>query len=141
MRDVRQYRRAITHEEAIDLLQKDSGTFYDPQVVKLFIEHLPTFEAQIAEIKKGQKAFTPLAVEETEAIRKAAPAAGLAEERTEVAVGAGQPAEYLQTILAAHKSSHEIVALYELAQSFNGSLAVGETLSVVTSKLEKLVPF
>ncbi|HEX6625542.1 MAG TPA: HD domain-containing phosphohydrolase [Pyrinomonadaceae bacterium] len=141
VREDRQYRRAMTRQEAIDLLQKDSGTFYDPQVVKLFIEHLPTFEARIAEMKKGQKAFTPLAVEQTEAIRKAAPAAGLAEERAEVAVGAGQPAEYLHTILAAHKSSHEIVALYELAQSFNGSLAVSETLSVVTAKLEKLVPF
>jgi diguanylate cyclase (GGDEF)-like protein len=102
---------------------------------------LPTFEAEIAGMKKGQKAFTPLAVEDTETIRKAAPAAGLAEERAAEATTTGQPAEYLQTILAAHKSSHEIVALYELAQSFNGSLGVRETLSAVTGQLEKLVPF
>lgn len=141
VREDRQYRRAMKRDEAIELLKKDSGTYYDPRVVELFVEHLPTFEAEIAEMKKGQKAFTPLAVEETEAIRKAAPAAGLADERAENVTDAHQPAEYLQTILAAHKSSHEIVALYELAQSFNGSLSVGETISVVAAKLEKLVPF
>ncbi len=139
VREDRQYRRAMTREEAIELLEKESGAFYDPRIVELFIANLPTFEAEIARLKKGQKSFTPLAVEETEAIRRAVPAAGLAEESA--AVTAEKPAEYLQAILAAHKSSHEVVALYELAQEFTGSLGIYETLSVVTGKLEKLVPF
>jgi diguanylate cyclase (GGDEF)-like protein/putative nucleotidyltransferase with HDIG domain len=137
LREDRQYRRAMTREEAIELLRKDSGTFYDAHIVKLFIENLPTFEAEIASMKKGQKAFTPIAVEQSEAILKAAPAAGLADERTVAA----KPAEYIQTILAAHKSSHEIIALYELAQSFTGSLSLPETLAVVTRKLQKLIPY
>ncbi len=136
VREDRQYRKGMTRDQAVEFLRKDKGKHYDPQIVDLFIENLPTFEEQIAKMKKGQQSFTPLEIEETEAIRKAVPAAGLAEE----SVGS-QPAEYLQTILAAHQSSNEIVALYEIAQTFTSSLDVHDTLAVVVSKLEKVVPF
>jgi diguanylate cyclase (GGDEF)-like protein len=137
VREDRQYRKGLTREEAIEFLLRDRGKHYDPQIVDIFIENLPAFEAQIAQMKKGAQSFTPLAIQETEAIRRAVPAAGLAEE----SAADTRPAEYLQTILAAHQSSNEIVALYEIAQTFTSSLDVHDTLAVVVSKLEKIVPF
>ena len=141
VREDRQYRKGMTREEAIEFLRKDRGTHYDPQIVDLFVENLPEFEEQIAKMKKGEQSFTPLEIEETEAIRKARPAAGLAEEQGAGKGSKARPAEYLQTILAAHQSSHEIVALYEIAQTLTGSLDVQDTLAVVASKLERIIPF
>ncbi|MDQ6653986.1 MAG: HD domain-containing protein, partial [Acidobacteriota bacterium] len=136
VREDRQYRKGMTRDEAIELLRKDREKYYDPQIVDLFIENLSAFEAQIVQMKKGAQSFIPLEIEETEAIRRALPAAGLAEDSA-----SSKPAEYLQAILAAHQSSNEIVALYEIAQTFTSSLDVHDTLALVVSKLEKLVPF
>ncbi len=96
----------------------------------LFVENLPRFESQIAQLKKGEHVFTPLALDETEAIRKAKPAAGLAEDQVPSKLPQ-QPAEFLQTIRAAHQASQEILALYEIAQTFTSSLDVRDTLAIV----------
>ena len=138
VREDRQYRKGLSREDAIELLRRDKGKHYDPQIVDLFVENLPIFEAQIAQIKKGEHVFTPLTLDETEAIRKAKPAAGLAEDQ---AKPSAPPAEYLQTIRAAHQASQEILALYEIAQTFTSSLDVRDTLAIVVSKLERIIPF
>src|SRR5262249_45445653 len=52
VREDRQYRKAMTREEAIDLIKSSSGTMYDPQVVEAFLENLPKFEAEITRQKK-----------------------------------------------------------------------------------------
>ena len=136
VREDRQYRKGMTRSEAIELLQRDRGKHYDPPLVDLFVENLPTFEAEIAKMKKGQQAFAPVRLEESEAINRAKPAAGLAEEAAPEA-----PAEYLRTILAAHQSSREMVTLYEIAQTLASSLDARDMLALVTSKLERIIPF
>ncbi|HYJ47937.1 MAG TPA: HD domain-containing phosphohydrolase, partial [Pyrinomonadaceae bacterium] len=47
VREDRQYRKAMTREEAIDFIMGGSGTMYDPRVVGTFLTHLPEFEAEI----------------------------------------------------------------------------------------------
>ena len=47
MREDRQYRKAMTREEANNFIMQGSGTMYDPRVVGTFITHLPEFEAEI----------------------------------------------------------------------------------------------
>lgn len=135
LREDRQYRKGLSREDAIALIKRDSGSFYDPKIVDLFIENLPRFEEQITRLKQGEHAFTPLTIEETEAIRKAQPAAGLASEIP------SQKPEYVHTILAAHQASQEFIALYEIAQTFTSSLDVRDTLSIAVNKLERIVPF
>jgi diguanylate cyclase (GGDEF)-like protein/putative nucleotidyltransferase with HDIG domain len=136
VREDRQYRKGLTRDQAIEFLIRDKGKHYDPQIVDLFIENLPKFEAQVATIKKGTLAFSPVQIEETEAIRKALPAAGLmAPAETEKSI------EYLQTIRAAHQSSQEILSLYEIAQLFNSSLDVQSTIPTAVKHLESLISF
>jgi diguanylate cyclase (GGDEF)-like protein/putative nucleotidyltransferase with HDIG domain len=136
VREDRQYRKGLTRDQAIDLLRKDKGSHYDPKIVDLFIEHLPTFEEQVAQLKQGELAFSPVQIEETEAIRKALPAAGLME-KSETETGM----DYLQTIRDAHQSSHEMMALYEIAQTLNSSLISIETVPAALRHLEAIIPF
>lgn len=136
VREDRQYRKGLTRGQAIDFLIRDKGKHYDPQIVDLFIENLPKFEAQVATIKKGALAFSPVQIEETEAIRKALPAAGLM-----VTVEAEKTMEYLQTIRDAHQSSQEMLALYEIAQVLNSSLDAQSTIPLAVKHLESLIPF
>lgn len=135
VREDRQYRKGFTRDEAIQFLLKDRGRHYDPQIVDLFLEHLPEFEAQIAHIKEGEYVFQPLKIEETEAIRKAIPAAGLLEEKGAPAVA------YLNTIRAAHQASQEILALYEIAQTFAASLDNSETIPKALQYLNDIIPY
>ena len=48
VREDRPFRRGMTRDEAIALLLRGSGNHFDPNVVELFIKHLPRFEAQIS---------------------------------------------------------------------------------------------
>ncbi len=83
VREDRQYRKGMTREEAIDLVMGGSGTMYDPNVVGTFITNLPQFEAEIAAYRDVP--VPTFGIEPTEqlseAARRVAPAAGLAEER------------------------------------------------------------
>src|SRR6185503_16551283 len=55
VREDRQYRKAMTREQAVDLISSGSGTMYDPEVVNMFLEYLPQFEAEIRRQKKEVK--------------------------------------------------------------------------------------
>lgn len=45
---VRPYKRAFTHEEAVAIIQNDSGKFFDPQIFSIFMEH----EREFRQFKK-----------------------------------------------------------------------------------------
>jgi len=55
VREDRQYRKAMTREQAIQLLKDSSGTMYDPEVVRMFIKHLPEFEEEIHRRKRERQ--------------------------------------------------------------------------------------
>lgn len=40
---IRPYKRAFTHEEAVDIIQQDCGKFFDPDIFAIFIEHEQEF--------------------------------------------------------------------------------------------------
>lgn len=80
VREDRPYRKGMTRQQAINLLQKDAGSFYDPQVVNTFVANLHQFEAQIArEEERGELGSINFGVEEELSVHALAvePAAGL----------------------------------------------------------------
>jgi putative nucleotidyltransferase with HDIG domain len=91
VREDRQYRRGLTREEAVELIEQASGTQYDPRVVETFVAHLPEFEAEIAAARGAELPTFGIEPAEqlSEAAREVAPAAGLAEEAHD-AGGAGR---------------------------------------------------
>jgi diguanylate cyclase (GGDEF)-like protein/putative nucleotidyltransferase with HDIG domain len=127
VREDRPFRRGMTRDEAIALLLRGSGSHFDPNVVELFIKHLPRFESQIAALGLPQQlppndAVEPLALSEVD----------LAQTRER-----GCYMAYDQ-IKSAHQ---EVYALYEIARTFGSSLDVRNTLEVLVDKVGQVVPF
>jgi putative nucleotidyltransferase with HDIG domain len=131
VREDRQYRKAMTREEALAFIMSGSGSMYDPRVVGTFITHLPEFEAEILATRNTPPptyGITP--VEElSEAARSVRPAAGLAE------------TEAMKESVEADFSAKELRALYELAQAVNVSRGRDPLLSAFTEKLQALVSY
>jgi diguanylate cyclase (GGDEF)-like protein/putative nucleotidyltransferase with HDIG domain len=122
VREDRQYRKAMTRAQAIDLIKSGSGTMYDPDVVRLFLEHLPQFEA---EIKRQKKEARP-----ARAKTEGKPATDrLVKEGTEVV---------FEHIRNAHR---EVITLYEIAQTIGNSLDLRDMFAVFSSRLQDIVSY
>lgn len=127
VREDRPFRRGMTRDEAIALLLRGSGTHFDPQVVGLFIKHLPRFEAQIA--AQGLTQQQP-STEQGEPFTLAEVDLTQTRER-------GTYMAYDQ-IKNAHR---EVYALYEIARTFGSSLDIRETLEILVDKIGHVVSF
>jgi diguanylate cyclase (GGDEF)-like protein/putative nucleotidyltransferase with HDIG domain len=127
VREDRPFRRGMTRDEAIAFLLRGAGTHFDPNVVELFIKHLPRFEEEIAALGLPQQ--LP-AVETTEPI--ALKEVDMAQTRER-----GSYMAYDQ-IKSAHQ---EVYALYEIARTFGSSLDVRNTVEALVDKVGHVVPF
>ncbi|MEA2203327.1 MAG: hypothetical protein QOE77_103 [Blastocatellia bacterium] len=129
VREDRQYRKAMTRDEAIAFIMSGSGTMYDPQVVGTFITHLPEFEAEILAHRSGQ--VPTFGIEPLEKLSAAArlvtPAAGLAQ-----AVTMTNARELTQP---------ELKLFYELSQEISGAPDQGKVIEVFLKRLPAIVPF
>ena len=127
VREDRPFRRGMTRDEAIALLLRGSSSHFDPNIVELFIRHLPRFEEQILAVGLPQQlppneAREPLALSEVD----------MAQTRER-----GCYMAYDQ-IKSAHQ---EVYALYEIARTFGSSLDVRNTLEALVDKVGHVVPF
>lgn len=127
VREDRPFRRGMTRDEAIAFLLRGSGTHFDPNVVALFIKHLPRLEEEIAFLGLPQQ--LP-ALETTEPI---APNEVDMTQTREL----GSYMAYDQ-IKSAHQ---EVYALYEIARTFGSSLDVRNTVEALVDKVGHVVPF
>jgi len=128
----RQYRKALPLEEVIQRLTAESGKAFDPRVVSVLQNRYRELEqlvrSQFGE-QRGSKLSTEVKVE-----RGSAPDAGF---ESNVAKE-GQETNFLMSIAAARQ---EAQTLFELSQDLGASLSLGETLSVFSVKIRRLVPY
>jgi diguanylate cyclase (GGDEF)-like protein/putative nucleotidyltransferase with HDIG domain len=127
VREDRPFRRGMTRDEAIAFLLRGAGNHFDPNVVDLFIEHLPGFEARIAaeglpQQQSTSEADQPLALNEVDMVQTRERGAYMAYDQ----------------IKSAHQ---EVYALYEIARTFGSSLDVRNTIEVLVDKVGHVVPF
>ena len=122
VREDRQYRKAMTCDQAIALIKSGSGTMYDPTVVRRFLEYLPEFEAEIRRQRK--------------------------EVREVPAKIGGRPTNRAQTrdsnqIVFEHiRNAHrEVITLYEIAQTIGNSLDLRDMFAVFSSRLKDIVSY
>ena len=121
VREERQYRRAMTREEALSLLRDSSGSLFDPNVVTAFLEHLDEFESEIRELGVQLQTFSP---KEDYAYRR------------DMRVDTGPPA--YERIRSAHR---EVITLYDIAQTIGKSLDLRDTFAVFSSRLQDIVGY
>lgn len=128
----RQYRRALPLQEVMKRLESESGKAFDPKVVAVLQRRYVDLEGMVS-ARFGQEVSNQLSTE-LKIERGLAPATGFEESTPKD----GQEATFLYSIAAARQ---EAQTLFELSQDLGASLSLGETLSVFSVKLKRLVPY
>src|SRR5262249_21158844 len=118
VREERNYREAMTRDEAIAMLKEGNGTVFDPNVVRTFLDHLDEFEGEIRAqgMEQGR-------------------AECLRQEENALAPDGARPMAYEQ-IRSAHR---EVITLYDIAQTIGTSLDLRDTFAVFSARLEDIV--
>lgn len=145
----RPYRKALSIEKAMALVKSKSGSQFDPQVVKLLEEQHVELELVARKTSGGLAPLdTHIAVS-----RGAAPGAGFEESsatakvtcKEKLQAGSSDSETALEpglgslNLIAA--ASQEAQALFEMSQALGTSLSPNETISVMSARLRRLVPY
>lgn len=128
----RPYRKGMTREESLALLQSMSGSAFDPRVVNTFVAHVERFDLLIdrEDIREQVHPETPLVDFRT----STRPDAGLASD----ILGSPHDTSGFRSITEAQR---EVFALHEIAQTIGSSLNINDTVTLVSNKLRSIVPF
>ncbi len=143
----RPYRKGKSLDDAMALVRSLSGTQFDPEVVEIFQEHCVELERQT---RRGvEKEFIPLQTE-IAVWRGEAPGAGF-EAQNSVSEQNGEMPENRHDLLPSGAvtaslnliaaASQEAQTLFQMSQSLGSSLSLQETISVMASRLHRLIPF
>jgi diguanylate cyclase (GGDEF)-like protein/putative nucleotidyltransferase with HDIG domain len=130
----RQYRRALPLDEAMKIVQSESGKAFDPRVVEILSHRYVELEQKAQALSRPtEKLSTDVKIKNGHA-----PAAGFE--------SSGQPGresgksssvDFLTSIAAARQ---EVQALFEISQDLGNSLSLDETLSVLAVRLRRIIP-
>src|SRR2546429_304798 len=126
----RPYRKGMKREDSLALLQKMSGTAFDPKIVVLFAKHVTESDNLIARDDIQEQ----VASEHIDLLNKARPDAGLASD----ILGSPDDSQGFRSITEAQR---EVFALHEIAQTIGSSLNLQDTVTLVSNKLRAIVPF
>ncbi|HMK30224.1 MAG TPA: HD domain-containing phosphohydrolase, partial [Terriglobales bacterium] len=131
----RQYRRALPLNEAMETVAAEAGKAFDPRVVEVLKRRYLELEKMAQPHMTGagrQRLSTDLRLANT-----ASPASGFAQE-TPRPLDASSDGNFLSSIAAARQ---EAQTLFELSHELGNSLSLDETLSVLSVRLRKLIPY
>jgi diguanylate cyclase (GGDEF)-like protein/putative nucleotidyltransferase with HDIG domain len=128
----RQYRPAMPLDSAMDTVKEKAGTWFDPRIVAVLerrykeLEHLA---------QRSDEEFTPAGFASAVRVERGqAPAAGF-----ERGLDPAQSeSDFLTSIASARQ---EAQAMFDLSQDLGNSLSLSETLSVLSMRLRKLIPY
>ena len=128
----RPYRKGMTREESLTLLESMAGNAFDPRVVNNFVANVEMFDRLIGK----------------EDIREQVHCEGdLVDYATSTRPDAGLASDILGTIhdtdgfRSISEAQREVFALHEIAQTIGSSLNINDTVTLVTNKLRAIVPF
>src|SRR5580765_697767 len=130
----RQYRPALPLAEAMEKVKEKAGTWFDPNIVAIL-------EARYIELERlaqmSEETSLPSGLSKSVRVERGhAPAAGF--ERTDPTLGFMDNADFLSSIASARQ---EAQTMFELSQDLGVSLSLSETLSVLSMRLRKMIPY
>jgi len=130
----RQYRRALPLDQAMEYVASAAGTEFDPRVVDVLKRRYIELE-RLAQSTSSEPMESRLPID-VKVERGLEPSAGF--ERTTPAASTGDSESFLSSIASARQ---EAQTLFELSHDLGNSLSLDETLSVLSVRLRKLVPY
>jgi len=130
----RQYRPALPLSEAMAKVKEKAGSWFDPKIVDILDRRYVELE-RLAQMSEDTAATMGLS-RSIRVERGLAPAAGF--ERTEPTHGPIENADFLTSIASARQ---EAQTMFELSQELGVSLSLSETLSVLSMRLRKMIPY
>jgi diguanylate cyclase (GGDEF)-like protein/putative nucleotidyltransferase with HDIG domain len=132
----RQYRPALPLIEAMAGVKERAGTWFDPRVVEVLDRRFVELE-HLAQI--DEKAGTLTGLSKTARVRRgAAPAAGFEKGPEPTTIGQADNTDFLTSIASARQ---EAQTMFELSQDLGVSLSLSETLSLLSMRLRRLIPY
>ncbi len=128
----RQYRPAIPLNQAMATVKERAGTWFDPKVVDVLERSYVDLEQKA---QRQQEGFVPSGFSKDLRVERGlAPATGF----EKWADPAQSDTDFLSSIASARQ---EAQAMFDLSQDLGNSLSLSETLSVLSMRLRKLVPY
>src|ERR1700689_3419389 len=132
----RQYRPALPLDQAMAQVASESGSSFDPQIVKILQERYVELEKMAVEKEDERPPKLSVGVKVE---RGLAPAAGFEQEQEPVVQSEDdRNNDYLSSIAAARE---EAQILFELSHDLGTSLRLDDTLSMFSVRLKRLVPY
>jgi diguanylate cyclase (GGDEF)-like protein/putative nucleotidyltransferase with HDIG domain len=136
----RQYRPALPLGEAMTKVKEMAGSWFDPKVVAIlesrYVELERMAQMSVAEVS-DEGTLTPHGLSKSVRVERGlAPATGF--ERTEPTHGGADSADFLTSIASARQ---EAQTMFELSQDLGISLSLSETLSVLSMRLRRMIPY
>ena len=129
----RQYRRALPLDEAMKQVAEEAGTSFDPKVVEILQRRYIELESMAISSMGAIEESRTSADHRVE--RGARPAAGF---ELNASRRRDNETDFLSSIASARQEAH---TLFELSQDLGNSLSLDETLSLVSVRLRKLIPY
>jgi diguanylate cyclase (GGDEF)-like protein/putative nucleotidyltransferase with HDIG domain len=130
----RQYRPALPLVEAMAKVKEKAGTWFDPQVVEILESRYVELE-RMAQMSEDTGTLHGLS-KAVRVERGLAPATGF--ERTDPTHNSAESADFLTSIASARQ---EAQTMFELSQDLGISLSLSETLSVLSMRLRRMIPY
>lgn len=131
----RQYRPAVPLVEAMAKVKEMAGTWFDPQVIEIL-------ERNYVELERAalldEETAAPHSLSKTIKVeRGVAPATGFESPET-ISRGFTENSDFLSSIASARQ---EAQTMFELSQDLGVSLSLSETLSVLSMRLRRMIPY
>ncbi|MDX1388348.1 MAG: HD-GYP domain-containing protein, partial [Acidobacteriota bacterium] len=128
----RPYRKALSRDEALDHLRRESGRMYDPKIVTILLDHVDELEERVGRVPSvspsaGRVVSTTLADSVAESVAEPVAQAQAVSAR-----------EVFREITAA---ARELQTLYDIARAVGHQLDFQECLTLLSAKLASLVPY
>lgn len=131
----RQYRPAVPLVEAMAKVKEMAGTWFDPQVVEILSRSYVELE-RAALI--DEETAAPRSLSKTIKVERGmAPATGFESPET-ITRGLAENPDFLSSIASARQ---EAQIMFELSQDLGVSLSLSETLSVLSMRLRRMIPY
>jgi len=127
----RQYRPALPLDVAVKQVVGMAGSSFDPAVIEVLGRRYRDLEAMAHSSQESDEPGLPVQVRIE---RNVKPAAGYEQS----AAPSSNETDFLSSIASARQ---EAQTMFELSQDLGNSLSLGETLSVLSVRLRRLVPY